>query len=146
MRRPTRTRRLSIAAIVSLLAAVVVAGAGVRSLWSEDSWQSGNGRWGFALSGGCAHFNHCTGFAAEAAPTGHFHFDATPDRSVVWQMIRGFRIDREAVRSKKHGDGMDFVFHMPVWPLFLLLVIPPVRWLIARSENVPAFPVITKQP
>jgi len=30
----------------------------------------------------------------------------------------------------------------PLWPMLLLLLIAPVRWLIARPANSPAFPVI----
>lgn len=43
MRRPTRTRRLSIAAIASLLAFGVVAAAGVRSFWDEMDFRSRDG-------------------------------------------------------------------------------------------------------
>jgi len=35
---------------------------------------------------------------------------------------------------------------VPIWPLLLLPLIILVRWLIVRSENVPAFTVVTKQP
>jgi hypothetical protein len=44
MDRPVRTRRLSIAAMVSLLAAVIVAGAGVRSFWIDDLFSLNHGR------------------------------------------------------------------------------------------------------
>ena len=43
MRRPARTRRLSIAAILSLLAFVVLMGEGARSLWSWEQVAVGNG-------------------------------------------------------------------------------------------------------
>jgi hypothetical protein len=58
--------------------------------------------------------------------------------------IAGFsknEIDHVAVASGE--PSTELCFEVPLWfPLFLLLI-APVRWLIARPANVPAFPVIT---
>lgn len=142
MLRPTRTRRLSIAAIASLLAFAVVAGAGIRSLWNLDCWENSNGRWGIALAAGCAHFNHHSGAVVQYIPIGFYHIDVRLDRSeVAARAIWGFSIDRESVRIKD-GNGRNFYLHAPLWPLLILLLIVPACWLIARPANVPAFPVI----
>jgi len=143
MRRPTRTRRLSIAAIASSLAFVVVAGAGIRSLWNLDCWENANGRWGIALAGGCAHFNHHSGMVVQYIPIGFYHIDLKLDRSDAARAIWGFSIDREFVHLK-NGNGRNFYLHLPLWPLLILLLIAPACWLIARPANAPAFPVVTK--
>jgi len=38
------------------------------------------------------------------------------------------------------------IIEVPRWPIFVLLLIIPVRWLMGRPGNTPAFPVVTKQP
>lgn len=124
---------------MSLVVFAAVAGAGVRSLWSLDLWESGNGRWGIVLAGGRAHFNHMSGLAAQYPPTGHVHVDVRPNRSDIAQMVWGFRIDRDTL---PFDNGRYSILHTPIWPLLLLLLIVPVRWLIARPACASAFPVI----
>src|SRR6185437_3656282 len=89
MRCPTRTRRLSIAAMVSLLAAVAVGTVEVRSFWNYDAWHGGKGQ-DFVLDEGCASF--CS---RSAKPTpfyrrGREHGTMQPDSSSISQGIWGF--------------------------------------------------------
>jgi len=59
----------------------------------------------------------------------------------------GFAVWKRVMRfPKATGTGSVFYVRAPLWPLLILLIIAPARWLIARPENAPAFPVITKQP
>jgi len=90
MRRPTRTRRLTIAAVLSLMAFGVVTGAGVRSFWSLDCWENSNGRWGIALAGGCAIFNHHSEFPASYTPIGFYHTDVRPDAFEINRAVGDF--------------------------------------------------------
>jgi len=138
MRRPTRTRRLSIAALTSSLAFVIVACAGIRSFWTYDAWQTvvhGEG-YAFVLECGTAGFVCRSGEAIPSEPGGHVHGDENPDRYAVLFGIREFQFHV----SRKEAE---IDLRIPVWPLLLLLLIAPVRWLIARPANAPAFPVIT---
>lgn len=145
MRRPTRTRRLSIAAIVSLLLFVAVAGAGVRSFWTWDEWSLGTGL-GVDLIRGCIDFMHQSkGNTVDSPLFAHSSVSAdatdTLDSLILpkWSFA-GF--------SERHvGDGNSTFeqtyFAVPLWPLLLLLLIVPVRWLFARAPNTPAFAVVT---
>ena len=135
MRRPTRTRRLSIAAIWSLLAFFVVAGAGARSYWIADELTGVRSQIGFA--GGCVYLERIiapNGFAVR----GHTSFHIDPHGRAIFP---GF-----STRTVRYAPKfeMDSVI-VPIWPLLLLLLIAPVWWLIARSANAPAFPVITER-
>jgi len=38
-----------------------------------------------------------------------------------------------------------FELWIPLWFPLLILLVAPARWLIARSGNTPAFPLVTKQ-
>lgn len=142
MRRPTRTRRLSTAAIVSLLASVAVAGAGIRSMWIQDYWNLGTFRTirTIALAGGCMRYGCLSGdlLAGVPPPRGHI------------SLFRKRRIDSDIFNFSVR----DFISHsvpayrqitvaIPLWFPLLLLLIAPVRWLIALPANAPAFPVIT---
>ena len=152
MQRPTRTRRLSIAAMVSLAAFAVVAGADVRCFWNYDIWQTVSKKGGCAiiLGRGCAVFARRSGAALPGAipimRRGHTHLDYQPHRSDILESFWNFKIQNGA--GLKPSYGSMFAFGGPVWPLLLLLLIIPIRWLIARPANASAFPIITepKQP
>lgn len=142
MRRPTRTRRLSITAILSFVAFVVTATSGIRSFWSMDEFDFGQDR-AIALNGGCLHYARAS-FKFRQDPFGHltwrYQIITYPNNFL------GFATWKGVVRfSKGTGTGTGSVFHLrvPLWPLLLLLLIAPLRWLIARPANAPAFPVIT---
>lgn len=124
--------------MISLLAFVVVAGASIRSFWNYDAWQTvinGEG-YAFVLEFGTAGFGCRSGEAIPSQPSGHFHADHNPDRYAVRFGIREFQF--HASRKEAEID-----FRIPLWPLLLLLLIAPLRWLIVRPANAPAFPVIT---
>ena len=153
MRRPTRTRRLSIAAIVSLLAFVVVASAYVRSYWTRDEF----------------HFKHWHFIRLEAGRIGYYHFygtsvrDTSTEESVygppeyglywhisievtsysLWESLTFHMADEWKPYSDHPGEEALFQIWIPVWFPLLLLLIAPARWLIARPANAPAFPVVT---
>ena len=140
MRRPTRTRRLSIAAISSLLAFAVVASAVARSFWTFDEWDFGNrmGRLGLrdgfvyrgvtlSMAGKPTRINHPVHVSGELRP-----YDREQDQqSICFLIIASY-------------PGQWRMISMPLWlPLFLLLI-APVRWLVARRATAPAFPVFAK--
>jgi len=146
MRRPTRTCRLSIAAIVSLLLFAAVAGAGVRSLWIAEAWNDGNGRF-VGLFGGRATYQHI--LDPPFSPSGHVSSDlgVSPDRRIAGEAIYGVRIGTDSysrgIRADPSAVQRIFTIHIPLGPILFLLLIVPVRWLVARPANAPAFPVIT---
>jgi len=139
MRRPTRTRRLWIASIGSLLAFVVVAGADVRSFWNYDIWQRGSKdkEWTFVVAAGCAGVGR--GAAIPLLASGHVHFDHQPNRSDVLESFWNF----EARNRDNSNGGSGIILVGPLWPELILLLIIPLHWLCARPQNAPAFPVIT---
>jgi len=146
MRRPIRTLRLSIAAVLSLLAFVVVCAAEVNSFWDVHIWQAETGRT-VELFGGRIGYQHPD--APRFGPGGHISFKAalitTPKRRIIADAIWGFEIRRFAIHSMLDPSDVDkfFLVAAPLWPFILLLLIAPVRWLIARPANAPAFPVVT---
>ena len=139
MLRPTRTRRLSIAAVVSLLAALALAGAGVRSFWSTCELDFGRVRF-IALKGGCVVYTHISGPLTQriSNKSGFISYsDPQPmDASTVLKF---------SVFHKTYGRSDYFSVRIPLWPLLLLLLIAPMRWLIARPEDTLAFPVVAKR-
>ena len=141
MRRPTRTRRLSIAATVSLLAFVVVAGAGVRSLWTWDVWTDGNGRV-VGLEQGCIIYTHTVAARPDAPST---HLSGNAKDLPVPKNVLGFAVENR-VEHNQFGNEKVFGLRVPVWFPLLLLLIAPVRWIFARPATTMAFPVVTKQP
>jgi len=60
MRRPTRTRRLSIAAIVSLLLFGAVTSVAIRSVWIENYYTFGRFTQ-IAIYSGCVRYLHVSG-------------------------------------------------------------------------------------
>jgi len=81
MHRPIRTRRLSIDAIWSLLAFMVVAGAGVRSFWIADELTGVRNEIGFA--GGSVYFSRISppnGFDVR----GHKSFNIDPHGRAIF--------------------------------------------------------------
>ncbi len=142
MRRPTRTRRLSIAAMVSLLLFVVVAAAGVQSLGKWYDWNIGY-QHGINLVRGLVIFRKSSGLKLAAYSPGFYSSDAGLIYSVAMpSRILGFGLSNETYHGPI-GDLKEFLFIVPVWFPLLLLLIAPMRWLVARPVNAPAFPVIT---
>ena len=143
MRRPTRTRRLSIAAIVSLLAFVTVTAAGVRSFWNWDEWDFGGYVLSVVLKSGCVHAVHVSNSQSTISLRhgGHQSGDIAPEDRTLRRALTGFGAKRN-ILSLRAGDETVEKYDLPLWPLLLLLLIAPVRWLIAQPANAPAFPVI----
>lgn len=142
MRRPTRTRRLSIAATVSLLAFLVVAAAGIRSLWVFDAIGTPTqaGGWAVELADARATFELVLS-AGASGPTGRGHVSARlrPNSSIVGRAIWGFRAQKTVLPRMEM-----FQIITPLWLPLLLLLIAPMSWLIARQANPPAFPVVNE--
>lgn len=142
MRRPTRTRRLSIAAMVSLLGFVVVASAGVRSLWIDDYLKfTGVGLIG--LKGG--HVYYIITDEPWMGGNKMWGFGSAPTRGVRVSHFFRFSIGAHQVYRVGAQMAREFEVVVPLWPLLFLLLIAPTRWLIARSASARAFPVVTQQ-
>ena len=140
MRRPTRTRRLSIAAIVSLLLFAAVAVPGIRSFWTWEVWSNHNGRLVIALVRGRVAYLRASEAVTQLVPPGYSSYKSSPDWDSVRVSLCGFQIDSDTGYHSR--DQKLFMMHLPIWPLLLLLLIVPVRWLVAHPANAPAFPVI----
>jgi len=140
MRRPTRTHRLSIAAMVSSLAFGVVAAAGIRSFWTADSWTHGRTYLvGLALGRGRLVCGYVALPVEVKVSDGHQSSDAKSfeNHSAIFPVAFVNKVYR-----LPSGNLTEHAVWVPLWfPLFLLLIIP-MYWLIARSANGPAFPVI----
>ena len=142
MRRPTRTRRLSIAAIVSLLACVVVTGLGVRSLWIWDAFGSiGNEECVFEIFHGCVGYTRTMPASPMPFSVDFVHLvgEKRPNRYAIEQTLLGFSVKKQNLSTSRV-----IAVTVPIWPLLLLLLIAPIRWLFARPANAPAFPVIVE--
>jgi|SRR6185437_802493 len=144
MRRLIRTRHLSIAAIVSLLVFGAVLGAGVRSYWSWEQVAVGDGM-ALGVDTGCLFYT----FDNQGTAPGFSHQSVEPDAEWIadaypatWRFA-GFSVNSLNSPIKPTGRFKVFIFRVPIWFPLLLLLIAPVRWLIARPANAPAFPVIT---
>jgi len=145
MRRPTRTRRLSIAALVCCALFVVTAGTGLRSFWKQDSWIYGTDKRvvGFGSGRGRIVGLYISAPADIKILHGHQSWDATsfefPSPILPVAVVR--QTDHLLV-----GDLTQRAVWVPLWFPLLLLLIAPARWLIARPANAAAFLVVTKQP
>lgn len=141
MKRPTRTRRLSIAAITSLLAFMALASAGVRSFWTWDGWVfPGEAELtGIMLHRGSIFCVHPTGETLQGGFR-HVSGPVQTDPGLPGSIL-GFFVSNDL----DHGaDGIrTFALQMPLWLPLLLLLVAPVLWLVARPANAPAFPFIT---
>lgn len=145
MCRPTRTRRLSITAIASLLLIVAVTAEGIRSFKICDQLC-----YGYPLRlliiGGDIGYVQFTGIYVSQwdGPLSHFSQDAAGsgwDNPVCWFRMR-------VTNTSKSGTGPIRIFEVwvPLWFLVLFLLIAPVLWMISRrasSLSRPAFPVVT---
>lgn len=138
MRRPIRTRRLSITAILSLLLFAVMAVAEVRSLWITDIWFFGNSTF-IKTPEGCVHYTRISGnfvsHITDRSVHDSWNAHATPAVSLFKPR---FTIWRSPGNDFQQVDVIvPLVFPLP------LLIVAPVLWLVARPAKVPAFPVVT---
>ena len=134
-----------IVALLSMVAFLAVAAVGVRSLWVHDSfYEFGDfGDREIDIYNGCVAFRRQAPNSPRKLITlivarGHTATQLTPSPHSVGQAFRGFEKTETDLTASKI-----IVVKTPVWPLLLLLLVAPMRWLIARSPNAPAFPVIT---
>ena len=132
MRRPTRTRRLSIAALASSLVFVVIASAGIRSFWRWDAITNHYGRDIRLEAGHITYRQMSDPLSAALYPRA---------RHIAWKT----RVSRESLilwpRIEIYGNSLNVC--LPLWPVLLLLLIAPARWVTARPIGGPAFPVVT---
>ncbi len=146
MRRPTRTHRLSITAIVSLLGFAVAAGAGVRSFWVQDGFRFKHWQL-IQIDTGCIFYSRWHGRAA-ARKEGIIEFHVSSS-DTQWRLgmtdFWKFQVNDQQIISAQPGLWAVWTVGIPLWPILLLLLIAPVCWLIARSSNAPAFPVVAKE-
>lgn len=138
LRKGTRTRRLSITSIASLLAFGLVAGAGARSFWTWEGWWSEHG-WGLGLEGGCACYSRGSGTANQDIAPGHESGDFRQEDFDYPGSKLGFWVGT----TSTSGTGQLFLLRFPLWFPLLPLLVAPVRWLMARTTGGSAFPVVT---
>ena len=137
-----------VVALVSMVAFLAVAAVGVRSLWVHDSFFE----WGDYGDRAIDIYNGCVAFERQLPDpprrliTGidvhqHTAVQLTPSLHSIAQAIRGFEKTETDLTASKI-----IVVTIPIWPLLLVLLIAPLRWLIARPADAPAFPIITDGP
>lgn len=136
MRRRVRTRRLSVTAMMSSLAFLVLVGAGLRSFWKWDGWEFGNGQL-IALESGSVVYSQ-EKVPGSFRPGGHVLGDVK--YALFPKGTLGFAFRDEAGQTRL-GYMSIFVLRAPLWPLLLLLLIIPALWFVARPAG-PAFLVI----
>jgi len=73
---------------------------------------------------------------------GFSHETGAAARYGLWYPLK-FVIASEEFVPPAPGAARFFDIMIPLWLTLLLVLIGPVRWLIARPANAPAFPVIT---
>jgi len=131
---------LSVTAILSLLASVVVAAAGVRSVRTYDAWGSNN--WTIGIENGSIGFMRETGYYADGPMDRLGHISSAARTAGPFVNLK-FSISSQDVIPSRPGALKILELHIPLWLPLLLLLITPVCWLIARPANAPAFAVIT---
>lgn len=145
MHRPTRTLRLSVAAIVSLLAFVVAAAAGMRSFWISDTLIFAFCQSEIVLSSGCVTCARIKSVGMEGFDRSkHLSDRVAPDKHNIARAIWGFRAWRIVLPHRSGVREEISALEAPLWSLLLLLIIAPARWLLARPANAPAFPIIAE--
>jgi len=117
---PVRTRPLSIVAILSLLAFIIVAVMAVRSLWIVDAWQLGESTFIWTPRGRVYYVRYST--AGIASQSLHSSSRGAPPSDAY---ALEFRVKIWPNRSERLEISVPFIY------LLLLLLIAPVRWLIA---------------
>ncbi len=146
MRRPTRTRRLTIAAKVSLLAFMIVAAVGVRSYRTSDRWNLGGRR--IMLIHGRVLDAYDPADAAVTFPVHESYSAVNPYLPELflppkWSFAGFSWSDIENVTISNCKRSTELCLGAPLWFPLLLLLISPVRWLIAPRVAGAAFPVVT---
>ena len=70
---------------------------------------------------------------------------SSPSSSYPLASVLGFSL-RHVKIALRRTTAEAFVYVVPIWFPLVLLLITPMRWLIAQPANKPAFPVFAKQP
>jgi len=120
-----------------LLAFVAVATADVRSFWIFDVFYLKG--IGFQLNYGRAQYEQWSGLPDSE---GFIHETGAAIKYSTWDPLK-FSVFKEVLQSRVGAPIIVFDAIIPLWFPLLLLLIVPVRWLIARPANAPAFRVIT---
>jgi hypothetical protein len=131
--------RMSIVAMLSLLAFMVVVAADIRSFRIGDYWGSS---WrSIALDHGSIIYSQFWG-------SGLYHLSgrvqhATGHQTAWMGSISAWKFGTNYKNYRQTDDVQFFAIWIPLWLPLLLMLFAPVRWLIARPANAPAFPVVT---
>jgi len=132
---------MSIAAMMSFAAFVVLAVLSVRSFWTWDLLSDGVSEM-ITLSDGCVMYTHTsTSGASGTSLNGHISGRGYPNRRSIRRAALGFSATRSILPSGL-GQLQISQVTLPLWPLLLLLIVMPVLWLIARPPAGLAFHVI----
>jgi len=147
MRRPTRTRGLSIAAAVSLVLFIAIAALWVHSYTMTYTELHQRIR----VQGQQIEF--ARDFLRVCDGSLYFHHDVTLfpvasiNPSAMQQLLDPRRTSYLFMKQVPWNGGTWLGdpngWHVPLWVLLLLLLIAPARWLIAHPANTAAFPIVT---
>ena len=134
--------------MVSLAVFAVILGATLKSFWRQHA-SFGGGPPRIALDHGYITFDEMSGVTATDRSDLRALGYISGDLKMMAPNHRGLLGFSETKSVAIFLKGYTLVlinFTVPLWFPLVLLLIAPVRWLIARPENAPAFAVVTKQP
>lgn len=147
MRRPTRTRGLSIAAAVSLVLFIAIAALWVHSYtmtYTElhqrirvQGQQIDFATDALRVCDGGLYFHH------EVTQFPVANMNLNEEKQLLQSQGSNYAFMKQAPWDGATWPDDPNGRHVPLWIPLLLLLIAPVCWLVARSENVAAFPVVT---
>lgn len=144
MQSPIRTRRLSIAAIVSCTVFSAIAVGALRNdkLWHRDGVR--NHREIYLASGCITYWS----MSNVTAPDPQFLIlqpstGVRADRRETNWSFAGFSLKEGTEEFNKNRFYELIRFHALLWPMLPFALVVPLLWLIARPTKAAAFPVVT---
>lgn len=147
MQRRIRTRRLSFAATMSFAALLALSLAGIRSFWTSDALYLPAGC-RLLISHGYFQYSHtwisqASGYPLKERSLSYESGLDPMEPGSLGRRFLGFSFFH--IKASQTSNCLDlFELWIPIWFPLLILLIAPVRWLIARSGNAPAFPIIAE--
>jgi len=132
---------------MSVAALVALSFVGVRSFWTSDALDLPAGN-RLLISHGYFQYSHTWISEAPGSPVSYRSLSYESGLSPTEPGSLGTRFlgfSYLHIKASQTSNCLDlFELWIPLWFPLLLLVIVPVRWLIARPANAPAFSIIAE--
>jgi len=147
MRRPTRTRGLSIAAAVSLVLFIAIAALWVHSYTMTYTELHQRIRvQGQQIEFATDFLRVCDGgiyFHPEVTQFAAANIDANEEKQLLQSRGSSYALMKQPPWDGAAWPDDPNGWHGPLWIPLLLLLIAPVCWVIAHPASTTAFPVVT---